>query len=475
MMLYNVLNDDVMSDNLMSQIHNGEHKSIFKKMTFNRMLSAKLGGGYFAPLLENSVEVISNSQTSTVASIPFDQNEAIVSSILHQLSVSDTTNLMNDDHLEDLRHGFAIVREHLGEKNQEVALIRLSDSIQFEHIHLMIIKTIKMVTSKDRNGIICYVCRSDDRHYAMFFTFPEQCSIMTIRRMTDTILTDVKIKLKMLLDLHISIGVSDVTDGIQLWNRLFRQAERLAVLSYYNGYDRVFYPEVEGYSNIHEMDWKGKWKHARIELLESLNDSDALLWKEQYYQCCELLIRRYPSSPNMVRFEFSNVIWEVSSLIYQKGLSWEGLQEGIPHTISQINSLETWDETNKWGELFLQNLHVRLHPELKNTSSWLSPIVAKTKRILEKQFNESIYLSSISDDLGVSESYLSKQFSKEIGINFIKYLTNLRIEKAKEHLGNGLKIYEVAEQVGYDNPEHFSRVFKKATGISPLAYRQESK
>lgn len=37
-----------------------------------------------------------------------------------------------------------------------------------------------------------------------------------------------------------------------------------------------------------------------------------------------------------------------------------------------------------------------------------------------------------------------------------------------------MKIYEVSEQVGYVNPEHFSRIFKKITGISPLAYRREN-
>lgn len=126
-----------------------------------------------------------------------------------------------------------------------------------------------------------------------------------------------------------------------------------------------------------------------------------------------------------------------------------------------------------WCRLFLDQLHQKLHPKDQPKESFLSPVVAKTKELLEKNFNEDVHLSNISQIVGVSESYLSKQFSKEIGVNFIQFLTNLRIEKAKKGLESGMKIYEVSEQVGYVNPEHFSRIFKKITGISPLAYRRE--
>jgi len=65
-------------------------------------------------------------------------------------------------------------------------------------------------------------------------------------------------------------------------------------------------------------------------------------------------------------------------------------------------------------------------------------------------------------------------FKKETGQNFINYLTNIRIEKAKELLrSTNLKSYEIAYKVGYDNPTYFSTVFKKLTGMTPLDYKKD--
>lgn len=75
-------------------------------------------------------------------------------------------------------------------------------------------------------------------------------------------------------------------------------------------------------------------------------------------------------------------------------------------------------------------------------------------------------------DMGVIENYLSKRFAKETGMKFSKYLTNLRIQKAKYYMETGAySVLEVAERVGCgQNPQYFSQIFKKNTGQSPSQY-----
>ena len=69
--------------------------------------------------------------------------------------------------------------------------------------------------------------------------------------------------------------------------------------------------------------------------------------------------------------------------------------------------------------------------------------------------------------------YFSTLFKKETGQNFTDYLTELRINKAKELLsGDKVSVQDVAEMVGYSDLKYFSRLFKKTTGVSPSDYKK---
>ena len=82
-------------------------------------------------------------------------------------------------------------------------------------------------------------------------------------------------------------------------------------------------------------------------------------------------------------------------------------------------------------------------------------------------------LEDVSTAVGFNATYFSTLFKKETGQNFMDYLTELRISKAKELLcGEELSVQDVAEQVGYRDLKYFSRLFKKLTGVSPSDYKK---
>jgi two-component system, response regulator YesN len=95
---------------------------------------------------------------------------------------------------------------------------------------------------------------------------------------------------------------------------------------------------------------------------------------------------------------------------------------------------------------------------------------------LQENFSQEISMDSIASSLNFNSSYLSKIFTKRMGENPLKYLTNLRINKAKYLLARNqdLSIKEVGALVGYENQYYFSRVFKAATGVNPARYRGNS-
>ena len=83
-----------------------------------------------------------------------------------------------------------------------------------------------------------------------------------------------------------------------------------------------------------------------------------------------------------------------------------------------------------------------------------------------------ITISAIAQNLGLSEGHLSHTFKKETDYTLLNYLTRYRIQKAMELLRDcRVKVYEVAEQVGYRDITHFSATFKKVTGMSPSEYQ----
>lgn len=99
-------------------------------------------------------------------------------------------------------------------------------------------------------------------------------------------------------------------------------------------------------------------------------------------------------------------------------------------------------------------------------------VINLAKQYIINNFNKNITLKDVADEVFLSQNYLSELFKKEIGEGFYDFLSNYRIKKAKEILiTTNLKIYEVAQNVGYNDSITFGRAFKKITGTTPNNFR----
>ena len=101
------------------------------------------------------------------------------------------------------------------------------------------------------------------------------------------------------------------------------------------------------------------------------------------------------------------------------------------------------------------------------------PIAAMT-RYMQTHLAEEISLNLLAEAFHLSPQYLSQLFKSEIGVNFLTYLTNLRMERAKKLLlSTALPVSEVAEQSGYGDYRVFTKAFKKSEGVTPSQYRRD--
>ena len=101
-------------------------------------------------------------------------------------------------------------------------------------------------------------------------------------------------------------------------------------------------------------------------------------------------------------------------------------------------------------------------------------IIEKIKRYIHEHYQDKISLQDIADKVYLHPAYISDLFKKATGEKLTDYIIRVRMEKAKECLRNqDIKIYMIAEQVGFANEKYFSKVFKEVEGITPNQYRRQ--
>lgn len=101
-------------------------------------------------------------------------------------------------------------------------------------------------------------------------------------------------------------------------------------------------------------------------------------------------------------------------------------------------------------------------------------LMGKVKKYLQHNYMlYDISLDSVSAILNINSSYFSSLFKRTFQVNFLDYLTDLRMNAAKELLKDPLRsTAEVAGMVGYESANYFTRAFKKKVGMTPTDYRR---
>ncbi len=108
--------------------------------------------------------------------------------------------------------------------------------------------------------------------------------------------------------------------------------------------------------------------------------------------------------------------------------------------------------------------------EEKTDSSF---VVEEIKNFVDRNYMNNIGIAQIAYKLNLTPNYLSALFHKKTGKTFINYLTDIRIEKAKEFLIDpSVKVCDVARRVGYYSTRYFSKVFKRKVGVQPSEYNK---
>jgi two-component system response regulator YesN len=137
--------------------------------------------------------------------------------------------------------------------------------------------------------------------------------------------------------------------------------------------------------------------------------------------------------------------------------------------LEHINNMNTIAEIKDW---FIEKIQEQSNNVATKKDESNKGMILRAKEYIQEHYQNEISLDDVSKELDISPYYLSKVFKQKTGQNFIEYLTEIRIERAKELILQGTdSIKKISLSVGYPNPNYFSRTFKKNVGVSPSEYK----
>lgn len=156
-----------------------------------------------------------------------------------------------------------------------------------------------------------------------------------------------------------------------------------------------------------------------------------------------------------------------------KGIDLAGIFEHNQNLLNEIPEYFTLKEYETW----IENLYQVILQGLSTLSGKQhSRVILQAVDFISKNYAKNINLEMTAEYVNKSKNYFSYLFKKELGISFVEYLNQVRVEAAKKLLDTtDEKTYEISEKVGYSDYKYFSSVFKKNTGVSPAQYKKMSK
>ncbi|WP_167958148.1 response regulator transcription factor [Anaerosporobacter faecicola] len=180
------------------------------------------------------------------------------------------------------------------------------------------------------------------------------------------------------------------------------------------------------------------------------------------------LFRMHPTKYLQALDAACNILYLSVSLLTDGEKIINEIFSDYPDGYHSIYRQTTMEQLLSWLEFFSTNICMYLQKHHKSSKEEL---VDKIMDYINDHIEEKLTLNEIASEFGITPNYLSLIFKKESNVGFSEYITSRKISKAKQMMVSGnYKIYEIADQLGFENAFYFSKVFKKVEGCSPRDY-----
>jgi two-component system response regulator YesN len=342
------------------------------------------------------------------------------------------------------------------ETNHYSRLLKRFNDERGDLIHFSISNILDEILNNHSAGEAWHDC---DNRYLIVFTYPLELQEEEITANIREVFINIQRVMNSYLNIPVFMGVSSVSRDWSYMRHMYEECKTILSNRFFSETSVIFATEWEQ-SNLEPQlkqkiissseIWRGMGDPYYPDLDKEMNSGlIALLYNESDYR----------------QFFIEMMVWVHSYL----GIPQEQAKSLESSGAERVKACYILDDCIEVWELYLAEA-----ANMKDMIKTVSQEVEKAVYYIHQHYDKDITLKEISEYVQLSPNYLSLLFKKSMGRNLTEYLTDYRMEKAKDLLLNTtLKTYEIAENVGVTDSAYFSRIFKKIAGISPLEFRKK--
>jgi len=218
--------------------------------------------------------------------------------------------------------------------------------------------------------------------------------------------------------------------------------------------------------------WKKNSKKLQLDYFDVLMKQLSKSYDDRNYQnmisylkeICDITAQTF--SFNTYRY-----VWSQLSLLFSFQAYRYGSLPGKDITFLDSDSFkDIYSAFDALQDLFTDVFDSFPHLEIKSNN----PHINNALKYIVNNIDSDTSLAKVAKEIHLSASYLSYLFQKEFGRTYVDLTNELRIKFAAKLLSKSAKVYEAAQQVGFDNSKYFSKLFKKYVGVTPQEYKKQS-
>lgn len=320
----------------------------------------------------------------------------------------------------------------------------------------------------NQSGVNGQIINFHNLSLGLFITIPQEEPRENVETKIYQLSKSMITSINELCHMDIVIGISRMTNSVKEIHPIFEETRNSLSLRKSKDYNQII--EIEKMDHLflqqNTVEFPFAIEKEITQAIRLRNEDEAIKQLRLFFQT----LSDENVSTAMIKQSALQLLGNIHQIALQAGLMDENIvNEGV-QLYKQLFELNDPVEIDQWFET---KVVLSIIQELSQKQDQrMRLVVEEVVHYLQENYMKDISLDYCADQVHLHPTILSRVFKEVSGWNFIDFLTNIRLMKAKEFLINtDTKINQIADHIGY-KPSYFNRLFKKSEGITPSEFRK---